>query len=201
MLGELAVYAMAAGGLIMAVSFWIMVASVAIKGSAGPIAARGLVLGFVVGSVGVVHVVVSMSKTDLLILVIVLLGGTALITIPLLMSDYIKGKWPSYHRRPPPQNSGFGSRKYNETQGARRQGQTGRSKRNRAFAARPAGKRTWREVLGFKEGEKPTIHEVNSAWRRLAKSAHPDIGGTDAQMMELNAALSEARRELQHQPL
>ena len=34
------------------------------------------------------------------------------------------------------------------------------------------------------------MHEVNSAWRRLAKSRHPDVGGTDAQMTELNVALS-----------
>lgn len=41
------------------------------------------------------------------------------------------------------------------------------------------------------------MHEVNSARRQLAKVAHPDVGGTDAQMAELNAAVSEARRELQ----
>ena len=147
-----------------------------------------------------VLVLISMSKTDLLITVIVFVGGIALMTIPILMSEYIRSKRRSYHR-PPPQNPGSaGRQKSKETQSARRQGQTGRSGGNRArFATQPFRKRSWREVLGFKEREKPTMHEVNSAWRRLAKSAHPDVGGTDAQMTELNAALSAARRELQHE--
>ena len=107
-------------------------------------------------------------------------------------SEYIRSKYRSYQ-----QNPGFaGRQKSNETQSARRQRQTGRGG-NRASATQPFKKRTWRDILGFKESEKPTMQDVNSAWRRLAKSAHPDVGGTDAQMTELNAALSEARRELQ----
>ena len=63
--------------------------------------------------------------------------------------------------------------------------------------AEPSSKRTWRTVLGFKEDENPRISQVRSAYRRLAKSDHPDAGGTHAQMLKLNAALDEARKELQ----
>ena len=98
----------------------------------------------------------------------------------------------------PTQHTNFEDRqKKDETQGARRQQQTGSGTGNLARPApRPFRKRTWREVLRFKEGEKPTMQEVNSAWRQLAKSTHPDVGGSNARMVELNMALSEASREL-----
>ena len=94
----------------------------------------------------------------------------------------------------PPQGLNFaGRRKADETRGAQRQRQRGPE----APTAKPSSKRTWRTVLGFQEDENPRMGRVRSAYRRLAKSGHPDAGGTHAQMLKLNAALDEARRELQ----
>ena len=66
-------------------------------------------------------------------------------------------------------NPNFGSPKTDETQGAQRQRQRGPE----APKAQPSRKRTWRTVLGFKEDENPGMRKVRSAYRRLAKSAHP----------------------------
>ena len=87
-------------------------------------------------------------------------------------------------------NPNFGSPKSEETQGNQRQRQGGPE----APKAQPFRKRTWRTVLGFKEDENPSMRKVRSAYRRLAKSAHPDAGGTHAQMIKLNTALNEARK-------
>lgn len=83
------------------------------------------------------------------------------------------------------------------------------------FAALPppivAGmKRPWREVLGFpadcvafprKAGDTRTgpvigANDVRQRYRALAFDLHPDHGGTDAQMAELNAARDEALQEV-----
>lgn len=67
----------------------------------------------------------------------------------------------------------------------------------RGFAALPARSgRTWREVLGIM----PTafnIHPdvINEAYRQLAKQMHPDLGGSDGEMAELNAARDAALKE------
>ena len=71
---------------------------------------------------------------------------------------------------------------------------------NRAFtgfAALPqhAG-RPWREVLGFKPGERPTLPDVERFYRKLARQCHPDAGGSQAAMQELNAARDQGRAEL-----
>jgi hypothetical protein len=62
--------------------------------------------------------------------------------------------------------------------------------------AAPAPARTWRNVLGFLEGSRPTIDEAANARRRLASVHHPDKGGTDAAMAEINAAYAQACAEL-----
>lgn len=50
----------------------------------------------------------------------------------------------------------------------------------------------WRTVLG-----NPTsIEELDKNYRVLARLAHPDVGGNDAEMAKLNQARDAARREL-----
>lgn len=65
------------------------------------------------------------------------------------------------------------------------------------FAALPApgaapAKRHWRDVMGFPHGIKVTRSEFDARFRELAKSRHPDAGGTAEAMAELNAARAEA---------
>lgn len=55
----------------------------------------------------------------------------------------------------------------------------------RAFEALPAPKTPW-EILGINPGA--TEGEIIAAYRRQAMRAHPDRGGTDAQMAEINSA-------------
>ena len=64
------------------------------------------------------------------------------------------------------------------------------------FAALPApgGKRSWREVLHVSGS--PSIDDIEAAFKLLAKERHPDRGGSDAMMAELNAARAEAMKEL-----
>lgn len=56
-------------------------------------------------------------------------------------------------------------------------------------AALPPPKTCW-QVLGLPEGASRTL--VQQAFRRLADLAHPDKGGSDAAMAELNRARDEA---------
>lgn len=55
---------------------------------------------------------------------------------------------------------------------------------------------SWHAVLGFKPGQVVTLALVEAAFRERAKTAHPDGGGSDEAMRELNAAREGARREL-----
>jgi hypothetical protein len=59
------------------------------------------------------------------------------------------------------------------------------------FAALPApgAKRPWFEVLGVSESA--TADEIRSAYRRLASEAHPDRGGSEERMAEINRARVE----------
>lgn len=59
------------------------------------------------------------------------------------------------------------------------------------FAALPAPKRWW-EVLGVAADANP--QQIQAAYRERARKAHPDTGGSHAEMAELNAALDEAKR-------
>lgn len=62
----------------------------------------------------------------------------------------------------------------------------------------PAGdrKRSWREVLGFVPMSHPNRAGIELAFRNLAKMRHPDAGGSDGAMAELNRARDEALKEL-----
>jgi hypothetical protein len=63
----------------------------------------------------------------------------------------------------------------------------------KGFEALPAPKkRTWRDVLGVKEGA--PMSEVLTAYRSKAREAHPDNGGSHETMSELNAAMEQARK-------
>lgn len=69
------------------------------------------------------------------------------------------------------------------------------------FTALPAPivagmKRDWRAVLGLQEVLRPTTADVQQAYRRLAAELHPDRGGNDAVMAELNIARDEALKAL-----
>lgn len=58
-------------------------------------------------------------------------------------------------------------------------------------------KRTWRDVMGF--APDVSVHskeQIEAAYRNLARKRHPDAGGSDAAMAELNAARAEALKEI-----
>ena len=59
-----------------------------------------------------------------------------------------------------------------------------------------APRRTWREVLGFPLGKKVSGLSIENAYREKAKRAHPDVGGSDTAMAELNRARDEALKEI-----
>lgn len=56
----------------------------------------------------------------------------------------------------------------------------------------------WRAVLGFPKDSKPTVDQVTDAYRSIAKTKHPDAGGTDVEMAHLNRARDYALSELVH---
>lgn len=61
----------------------------------------------------------------------------------------------------------------------------------------PSATRTWREVLGFTPTDYVSRDLVRAAYRRLASVHHPDKGGSDAAMAELNRAQDEALQAVQ----
>lgn len=68
----------------------------------------------------------------------------------------------------------------------------------RGYAALPppSARRPWREVLHFRGDVGVTIEVAEQRYHDLAKKAHPDCGGSDEAMAELNAAMADARGEL-----
>jgi hypothetical protein len=59
----------------------------------------------------------------------------------------------------------------------------------------PPNVRSWRDVLNIKG---PATREmVSDAYRKLAAERHPDRGGSDAMMAELNHARDDALREVE----
>jgi hypothetical protein len=63
-----------------------------------------------------------------------------------------------------------------------------------AFVALPSNKDPhWSEVLGVSRSATPD--EINTAYRRKAKDAHSDTGGSDAAMSRLNVARDAALKE------
>lgn len=64
------------------------------------------------------------------------------------------------------------------------------------FLALPAPN-TWRAVMGFTDSDVSAGSVVVRArYKKLSKERHPDCGGTEAQMAELNWAWAEAQKEL-----
>jgi hypothetical protein len=69
----------------------------------------------------------------------------------------------------------------------------------KGFVALPAptAKRTWREVMGFPAGATVSPDMLKSRHRSLAMDRHPDRpNGTHDAMVELNAAMTEAEKEI-----
>ncbi len=64
--------------------------------------------------------------------------------------------------------------------------------------APPSSTRPWREVMQFSTGHHPNADEISERHRRLARDRHPDAGGSDAAMAELNAARDAALKEVGH---
>jgi hypothetical protein len=64
-----------------------------------------------------------------------------------------------------------------------------------AFVALPPPAMSWRDVLKLDNGE-ATPDQVETAFRHEAKRSHPDAGGTDQQMAELNAAREAALKAI-----
>lgn len=63
------------------------------------------------------------------------------------------------------------------------------------FTALPAARGTsWWEILGISRHS--TLTEANDAWKKLAKHHHPDKGGSQEKMYEINRAWHEAEKEL-----
>jgi hypothetical protein len=60
----------------------------------------------------------------------------------------------------------------------------------------PDAKRPWRDVMAFNGVAVVTREQVEARFRALAGVRHPDKGGSDAMMAELNAARAEALREI-----
>lgn len=66
------------------------------------------------------------------------------------------------------------------------------------FAALPnPDKVDWRAMLGFKKDEVASADAVQKRYRALAGSYHPDRGGSEAAMAQLNMARDQALEELQ----
>jgi hypothetical protein len=68
------------------------------------------------------------------------------------------------------------------------------------FSALPApgqtAQRTWRQVFGFESGQFVTSDLLRVRYRTLAAEHHPDRGGSNALMAELNTAYEQAKRDL-----
>lgn len=56
-------------------------------------------------------------------------------------------------------------------------------------------RRPWRDVLGFASDARISTNDINARYRSLASERHPDKGGTDAAMAELNQARDDALKE------
>ena len=55
----------------------------------------------------------------------------------------------------------------------------------------------WRAIFGFSAGSRPSIDDVDAAFRVAAKKVHPDRGGSDIAMAHVNRARDYALQELQ----
>ena len=73
---------------------------------------------------------------------------------------------------------------------------------DRAFAGfealpAPGAKQPWREVLGiYPKCAEPSRYSIETAYRNRAKFCHPDAGGSQEAMAEMNAARDDALKDL-----
>jgi hypothetical protein len=65
----------------------------------------------------------------------------------------------------------------------------------RGFQALPGGQRPWREVLDITYPN-VTREAIETQFKSLARVRHPDSGGSDSAMAELNVAREQALREV-----
>jgi hypothetical protein len=54
----------------------------------------------------------------------------------------------------------------------------------------------WRAVFGFGAGSRPTVDQLDTAYKAAARVRHPDHGGTDVEMAHVNRARDYALMEL-----
>ena len=67
----------------------------------------------------------------------------------------------------------------------------------RGFEALPAPKKGgWRAIFGYDAGYNPSPFDLKTRFRKLAKRAHPDHGGSEGEWIALNEAHQQARIEL-----
>ncbi|MBO6549134.1 MAG: hypothetical protein JJ964_05885 [Rhizobiales bacterium] len=67
----------------------------------------------------------------------------------------------------------------------------------RGFEALPAPKKSgWRTIFGYDAGYNPSPFDLKTRFRKLAKRAHPDHGGSEGEWIALNEAHQQARIEL-----
>jgi len=55
----------------------------------------------------------------------------------------------------------------------------------------------WRAVFGFPIDSRPSLDQVDAAYKAAARQHHPDFGGTDIEMAHVNRARDYALMELQ----
>ena len=53
----------------------------------------------------------------------------------------------------------------------------------------------WRSILGLSSNERD-VRTIKQAYRKLAQQAHPDRGGSNDAMVQINLAMQQARAEL-----
>lgn len=63
------------------------------------------------------------------------------------------------------------------------------------FTALPAPKK-WPHVFGIKPGQVVTRDDIDRLFREKARTAHPDVGGSNEAMAELSAARDAALKEI-----
>jgi hypothetical protein len=63
-------------------------------------------------------------------------------------------------------------------------------------AIRGPGPKPWREIMGIAIDSPVTRDQINERFRLLARSHHPDVGGSEARMAEINAARDAGLREI-----
>lgn len=63
-------------------------------------------------------------------------------------------------------------------------------------AIRGPGPKPWRETLGIAANGTVTRDQITERHLLLSRKYHPDVGGSDAMMAEINAARDEALKEI-----